>query len=456
MLKKNDVIKLNIEDLTNLGFGVGHHEGQAVFVSDAVMGDVVMARIIKVNKSYAIARCESIVTPSDKRCEGRCTVKACKSCAYKNISYGEELKLKYNTVKGAFMHEGLADVSVKPTVPSPSELGYRNKGQYPIALTPNRDYAVGFYAPRSHRVTEARCCPLLPTEFEDIINTLTDFFKENKISVYDEESGKGLLRHIYLRRAEVTGEMLLTLVINGTRIPNEEALSDTVTARHKNVVGILINVNKKNTNVVLGDEYRTLFGRDYVIDVLADVRLKISAPAFYQVNRAAADKLYRIAGELAAPTKDDLLLDLFCGTGSIGLSMANRCRELVGIEIIDAAVECAKTNAEMNGITHAKFYTGDASDTEKLLANAEAQLGKKLLPDIIILDPPRSGCDERLIDFISTLSPKRVVYISCNPTTLARDCKRFASHGFSIGEVTAVDLFPLTGHVETIVCLCKQ
>ena len=456
MLKKNDVIKLNITDLTNLGFGVGHHEGQAVFVSDAVMGDVVMARIIKVNKSYAVARCESIVTPSPKRCEGRCSVRACKSCAYKSISYNEELALKHQTVKGAFEHEGMLDVVVHPTLPSPDELRYRNKGQYPISMTKDGEYVVGFYAPRSHRVTEARCCPLLPTEFEGIINTLTDYFKKHKISVYDEESGVGLLRHIYLRRAEVTREVLLTLVINGTALPSEDELVSTVTDKHPDLVGILINKNEKNTNIILGDEYRTLFGRDYVVDVLADVKLKISAPAFYQVNRRAADRLYRIAGELARPTKDDLVLDLFCGAGSIGLSMADKCGELVGIEIIDAAVECAKENAKENGISHAKFYTGDAANTENLLLNAEAQLGKKLTPDVIILDPPRAGCDERLIDFISTLSPKRVVYISCNPTTLARDCKRFRQNGFTIGEVSAVDLFPMTGHVESIVCLCKQ
>ena len=215
MLKKNDVIKLNITDLTNLGFGVGHHDGQAIFVSDAVMGDVVSARIIKVNKSYAIARCEKILTPSDKRCDGRCSVRACKSCAYKSISYKEELSLKHGIVKGAFEHEGMGDVTVRETLPSPDELRYRNKGQYPVSMTKDGEYVVGFYAPRSHRVTEARCCPLLPVEFESIINTLTDYFKKHGISVYDEESGKGLLRHIYLRRAEVTEEILLTLVING-------------------------------------------------------------------------------------------------------------------------------------------------------------------------------------------------------------------------------------------------
>ena len=458
MIKKNDVIKLKIEDMTNLGFGVGRHEGQVVFVSDAVTGDELEARIIKVNKSYAVGRVEKFIEKSPIRCEGRCPITACKSCAYRLIGYDEELKLKRGIVSGAFAHEGLNEVKIEDVVPSPSTKGYRNKAQYPIQMDKNGEYVIGFYAPKSHRVTEARACPLAPEIFPEILDTLAKIFKRHALTVYDEESGKGLLRHVYLRRGEISGEVLLTLVINGTSLPGsaEEELVKTITATHPDVVGILINKNTEATNVVLGDTWRTLYGRDHIFDTLGGVRLKITAPSFYQVNRAAADLLYAKAKELAATEPADTLLDLFCGAGSIGLSMADECGELIGIEIIDSAVACARENAKNNGKTDAKFYTGDASDCEKLLERAERDLGKKILPDVVILDPPRAGCTEQLINFVASLSPKRVVYISCNPATLARDCALFKTLGFSCGTVTPFDLFPGTGHVESLVCLAKQ
>lgn len=458
MIKKNDVIKLKIEDMTNLGFGVGRHEGQVVFVSDAVTGDELLARIIKVNKSYAVGRVEKFIEKSPIRCEGRCPITTCKSCAYRLIGYDEELKLKRGIVSGAFAHEGLNEVKIEDVVPSPSTKGYRNKAQYPIQMDKNGEYVIGFYAPKSHRVTEARACPLAPEIFPEILDTLSGIFKCHALTVYDEESGKGLLRHVYLRRGEISGEVLLTLVINGTSLPGsaEEDIVKTITAAHPDVVGILINKNTEATNVVLGDTWRTLYGRDHIFDTLGGVRLKITAPSFYQVNRAAADLLYAKAKELAATEPTDTLLDLFCGAGSIGLSMADECGELIGIEIIDSAVACARENAKNNGKTDAKFYTGDASDCEKLLERAERELGKKILPDVVILDPPRAGCTEQLINFVTSLAPKRVVYISCNPATLARDCALFKTLGFSCGTVTPFDLFPGTGHVESVVCLTKQ
>ena len=457
MIKKNEVIKLNIDDMTNLGFGVGRHEGQVVFVSDAVIGDVLEARIIKVNKSYAVGRVEKFIKKSDIRCDGRCPLTACKSCAYRLIGYSDELKLKHGIVSGAFAHEGLNDVKIEDVVPSPCLTGYRNKAQYPVQMDKNGEYVVGFYAPKSHRVTEARHCPLAPEIFGRIIDTLVGVFKRHTISTYDEESGKGLLRHIYLRRGEISGEVLLTLVINGTSLPGsaEDDLVKTVTSTYPEVVGILINTNTEATNVVLGDTWRTLSGRDHIFDTLGGVRLKITAPSFYQVNRAAADMLYAKAKELAATEPSDTLLDLYCGAGSIGLSMADECGELIGIEIIDSAVLCARENAAANGKTDAKFYTGDASDCERLLDTAERDLGKKISPDVVILDPPRAGCTEKLVSFVASLAPKRIVYVSCNPSTLARDVKWFAPLGYTCTIVTPFDLFPGTGHVESIVCLTR-
>ena len=298
MLNKNELITLDITDITNLGFGVGKHNGIVVFVSGAVFGDVAEVKIIKVNKSYAVGRLERLITASPYRTDSRCHISLCKSCAYKEIEYDEEIRLKEETVRGAFLHEGL-DIQVLPLVKSPSLTGYRNKAQYPISRNKNGDYVIGFFAPKSHRVTEARYCPLAPRVFSEILDELALFFKKYDLSVYDEESGIGLLRHVYLRCGEVSGEVLLTLVINGTSLPHSEELVSHLTSRFPSLVGILLNENTKNTNVVLGEKYTTLFGRDYIYDTLAGVRLKITAPSFYQVNHGAAELLYRKAAELA-------------------------------------------------------------------------------------------------------------------------------------------------------------
>ena len=456
MLKKNDILNLDITDITNLGFGVARSDGLVVFVSGAVPGDRVTAKVIKVNRSYAVARCEHIIAPSEHRCKSNCGYGACKSCAYKELSYSYELILKENTIRGAFLSESLGDVEVIPTVPSPKTFNYRNKAQYPIAKTKDGEYAIGFYAPKSHRVTEAAGCPLAPEIFGEINEALRDFFKKNDISVYDEESGEGLLRHIYMRRGEVSGEILLVIVINGVTLPKSDELTDLIKNRFPTVVGVLLNENPESTNVVLGDKYTLLYGRDYIFDTLSGVKLKITAPSFYQVNHDSTELLYAKARELAALEKEDLLLDLFCGIGSIGLSMAEDAGELIGIEIVESAVECAKENASRMGIENASFFAGDAAETENLLSKAEKSLGKKIRPDVIILDPPRAGCDERLVNFASSLSPKRIVYISCNPTTLARDVKRFREQGFYCDKVYGYDLFPHTGHVESVVCLTRK
>ena len=303
---------------------------------------------------------------------------------------------------------------------------------------------------------EARFCPLTPRIFGEICDTLSEFFKENELSCYDEKTGRGLLRHIYLRRGELSGEILVTLVINGEKLPNESRLVSKITEKCGSVVGILLNVNEKSTNVILGDKYRVLFGRDYIFDTLCGVKLKIKPSAFYQVNHASAELLYKKARKLANLKKSDTLLDLYCGTGSIGLSMADDCQELFGVDIVKDAIDCAKENALFANIKNAHFFASSADETEKILDEATKALGRKILPDVVILDPPRSGCGERAVRFVASLMPKRIVYISCNPTTLARDVRTFSSLGYTHGEVTPFDLFPSTGHVESLVCLQRQ
>ncbi len=454
--KKNDFLTVTVEDITNLGFGVAKHSGEVIFISDTVPGDVAEIKIIKVTSSYSIARCERLIKSSPERTGERCPIAQCKSCAYKLLDYSREAELKEESVRQIFKKAGLPEVNIAPIFKSPATKCYRNKAQYPVSQNKDGEFIIGFFAPKSHRVTEAAGCPLAPSVFSEIIEVLRAFFKEKGYSAYDETSGMGLLRHIYLRRGEVSGEVLLTLVINGDTLPCSSELVERIIGKFPDVVGILLNKNKKNTNVILSDEYETLFGRDYIFDTLAGVKLKITAPAFYQVNHDAAELLYAKAHELAAPTESDTLLDLYCGAGSIGLSMARNAGEVIGIEIVESAVECARFNAASNGINNASFYTGDAKNTEHLLERAEKFRGEKIRADIVILDPPRAGCDEALISYVSSLNTKRIIYISCNPQTLARDMKLFSEFGYVGSTVTPVDMFPATGHVECVVCLGKQ
>ena len=453
LLKKNDLVTLTIEDLTNLGFGVGKVGGAVVFVASAVTGDVVRVRIIKAASSFYVGRVEEYLTRSELRVDDRCgTGRRCRSCAYREISYSHELDIKRSAIRSAF----LSDIEVLPTVPSPREYEYRNKAQYPIARDKNGGYVIGFYAPKTHTVCEAADCPVAPRAFHPIIEALRAHFSKYGISVYNEQDGTGLLRHVYLRRSETRGEIMLALVINGEQLPHAGELAENIKEAFPEVCGFLLNVNRENTNVILGDKYITVFGRDYIVDTLAGVELKITAPSFYQVNHGTATLIYKKARELAALDKNDVLLDLFCGAGSIGLSMAEDCRELIGIEIVDSAVECAKYNALANGINNASFYTGDASDARKFLERAEAERGEKIVPDVVILDPPRAGSTESLLSFVASLCPKRIVYVSCNPQTLARDVRIMKELGYYTDTVEGYDMFPMTGHVETIVCLCKQ
>ena len=461
-MKKNDVVTLTIEEINNLGCGVGHlpasdgTRGPVVFVRDAVTGDKIEARIIKVNKSYLVARIENILAPSPLRCTPDCTAKGCGGCVYRHVTYAHELELKRDYVQNAFRKVGLADVAVEPVRHTGALTAYRNKAQYPVANGKN-GMEVGVFATGTHRIVPATDCKLQPAVFSEIAAFVCRFCDAHGICAYEEESGKGLLRHIYLRQGAVTGEVMVCLVLNGETIPAEEELVAELTAKFPAVKSILVNVNRKNTNVVLGERYRLLWGRGYIEDELCGLRFRISAGAFYQVNHDACELLYGIAREKAALTGKETLLDLYCGIGTIGLSMATDAKEVIGIEIVDEAVERAAENAKRNGIGHAKFYCGDASDAKKLLANAERERGElDAEHTTVVFDPPRKGSTPELIGYIAERGFRRVVYVSCNPDTLARDCVLFKELGYEIGEVTPVDLFPRTGHVESVVCLTRK
>ena len=453
MINKGDRLALKIEEINNLGCGVAHAEdGRVVFVKGAVSGDLVESEIIKVNKSFLVGRLCSVVTPSPYRMqEDFCHAPlACGGCVYRHITYTHEQELKRNYVQNCFKKAGLQSVNVLPVI-SPSEVtGYRNKGQYPVCTSKGKIKA-GFYASKSHNIIPADVCMLQNPAFADIVSFVCTFAEDNGWSVYDEITGKGLLRHIYLRIGEATGEIMLCLVINGDAIPASDKFVNAVRAKFHAVTGILLSVNKKNTNVVLGDRFITLFGKDFIEDILCGLRFSISADSFYQVNRLGAETLYTLAADMAELHGDEILMDLYCGTGTIGLSVANRVKKLCGIEIVPAAVACAKENALRNDIHNAEFFCADAGDREVIL---NAAGGTR--PDVVIIDPPRKGTTKELVQCLASLDVPKVVYVSCDPDTLARDCTYFDELGYSIGNVQPVDMFPRTGHVESVVCLTRK
>ncbi|MBQ4150427.1 MAG: 23S rRNA (uracil(1939)-C(5))-methyltransferase RlmD [Clostridia bacterium] len=449
MLKKNDIFTVQVEDMNFLGFGVAKIDTLAVFISGAVVGDTARIRIIKVAKTYAVAKVEEILSSSEYRIADECRVSAaCGGCAFRSLSYDYEKSLKENFVKMSFVKQGMRDVKVMPLT-SAKLSHYRNKGQYPVRKDANGKTVIGFFAAKTHRVLDCADCALQNEAFAPIIEEIRDFIDQKNISVYDEESGKGLLRHIYLRIGEKTGEIMLCLVLTEDKLPYEEEFINIIKAKFQSIKSLYVNINSKDTNVVLGDKYRLLYGKEYITDILCGVKLIITPQSFYQVNRDAAELLYKKAASLADFSGKETLLDLYCGIGSIGLSMASKVKKLIGIEVVPSAIECAKKNAKENGISNASFYCGDAANTEKMLDSAKAAEGE-FVPDVVILDPPRKGCAEELLAYISKLGVKKIVYISCNSETLGRDAKILTENGYKMGEIHPFDLFPRTGHCECV------
>ncbi|MBE6652485.1 MAG: 23S rRNA (uracil(1939)-C(5))-methyltransferase RlmD [Ruminococcaceae bacterium] len=463
-----EVVTLTVHDLNNLGCGVARMPdgapdgGLVVFIKGAVTGDVVRAQIIKRTKSFCVGRLQEIITPSPMRAEEVfCGApEACGGCVYRHIRYEAELSSKHERVKQAFRQAGLSDVVVRPVLAvtrdgQPVTKGYRNKGMYPVKQGKNGMEA-GFFAAKTHKVIPCFDCALQPDAFGELVRAVCKLCDKYRVTAYDEETGKGMLRHIYLRSA-ADGTVLLTLVVK-ERLSKQasEGFVHELVGRFPRLCGILLNINRDNTNVVLGDKFITLWGKDYLEDTLCGKRLRLSAGSFYQVNHDAAELLYNTAADMAGLTGREHLVDLYCGAGSIGLSMSDRVADVTGIEIVPEAVECAKVNAALNGLEsdRARFFCGDASDAHKFLAAAEE--GGAPAPDIAVIDPPRKGTTRELISEIATRDIRRVVYISCEPETLGRDCAVFREFGYEIGEVQPVDLFPRTGHVESVVCLTRR
>ncbi len=447
-IKKNSIIELKITDINNLGYGVGRHEGVAVFVAGAVDGDWCRVKIIKVARSYCIGKLHSIISASEKRIEPLCKgAGRCGGCAYQNINYEHEKELKQSYVASVFRKAGLHDIKINEIVSDGKTSGYRNKAQYPISHD-GQDYIIGFYSPKSHRVTDARDCSLQSAAFGEICEKMKEFFSRCSLSVYDEKTGRGLLRHLYLRTGTKIKSLMLCLVINGKSTGFDRELCSFVKESLPSVTTLLLNENTEATNVVLGKNYTTLFGEGFIRDELCGVSLRIAPSAFYQVNHSMAEMLYKKAAELARLSEAECVYDLYCGTGSIGLSMAGEAKRLVGVDIEPSAIECAKSNAAEAALTNAQFFCADATKSKGLFESVG--INEMLYNSVVIFDPPRKGSSEAFIDYITAKKPLRVVYISCNADTLARDSVNFRKNGYKNDELTPYDLFPRTGHVECI------
>ncbi len=450
-LQKNQIVELEITGMTAEGNGVGRTEdGIAVFVAKTAVGDRIRCRIAKVEKRFAYGIAEDVLSPSADRCEdvGCAVYGKCGGCVYRHVSYDAELRYKEQRVKDAFARLAGLSPTFHPILPSPAENGYRNKAQYPVtgdSIAP----VIGFFAPRSHRVIEQRRCALQPTVFGDILDAVADWMAQSGAQPYDEVNKTGLVRHIYLRQAAKTDQVMVCLVCTSGKLPNVPLLLDLLKP-FDNVTSVCVNINRRDTNVILGDDTFALWGETHITDELCGLHFRLSPRSFYQVNRDQAERLYGAAADAAQLKTDDVLLDLYCGTGTIGLSMAHRVRTLIGVEIVAPAVEDAKRNAVENGISNARFICADA-------AQAAKQLEKEgIRPTVVIVDPPRKGCDRTLIETVARMAPERVVYVSCDPATLARDCAVFAECGYLVTDATPVDMFPRTSHCECVALLSRR
>ncbi|WP_303114389.1 23S rRNA (uracil(1939)-C(5))-methyltransferase RlmD [uncultured Faecalibacterium sp.] len=453
-LQKNQILTLRIERLSSDGSGVAHSpDGETVFVPGAAPGDEADVRIVKDCKRYAFGILDHLRTPSPDRIPVDCAVAGpCGGCSLRHLDYTAELRAKQENVTDAFRRIGGLDVPVLNICPSPEADRYRNKVQFPVGLDKNGNPCIGFYAGRTHRIVPCPDCKLQPGVLNDIGNALCRFFAENGIQPYNEETGRGLVRHIFLRRGAHSGQIMVCLVCTRPNLPHADALCTRLREQFADIATILLNVNSKNTNVILGTETHTLYGPGYIEDTLCGVPVQLGPLSFYQVNTLAAERLYGIAAQYAQLTPDDLLLDLYCGMGTIGLSMVDYCRELVGVEIVPEAIESAKANAaRMGDAVAAKscFFCADAGQAATRLA------AEGLHPDVVMLDPPRKGCDEATLSAVVRMAPRRVVYVSCNPATAARDAAWLEQNGYHAEKVQPVDLFPRTKHCETVVLLSK-
>ena len=451
-MKKDDFVTLTIEDMGVDGEGIGHVDGCTLFVKDALIGDVITAKIMKMKKNYGYARLMEILTPSKDRVEPKCAYhKQCGGCQIQALSYEKQLDYKKKKVLNNITRiGGLEKLPEFDLIGMEDPYQYRNKAQFPFGTDKNGEVVTGFYAGRTHSIISNTKCYLGVEENQQILEIILAHLKKYNIPAYDEQTGKGLLRHVLIRKGFTTKELMVCLILNGTRMPEVKELVEEL-VKIPGMTSITINVNTKQTNVIMGQEMRSVWGQDYITDYIGNVKYQLSPLSFFQVNPVQTRKLYERALEYADVESGETVWDLYCGIGTISLFLAQRAKQVYGVEIVPQAIEDAKHNATLNGFTNAEFYVGKA---EEVLPKKYREEGTKA--DVIVVDPPRKGCDEALLQTIVQMRPKRVVYVSCDSATLARDLKYLTSEGYEVVAGTVVDQFPHTVHTEAVVKLERK
>ena len=449
--KKNDEVTLVITDMGNDGEGIGKADGYTVFVKDAVIGDHIRAKIIKAKKSYGYGRLMEILEPSPFRRETKCPIaRQCGGCQLQALTYEKQLEFKEKKVRDHLERiGGFTQIPMEPIIGMEEPYYYRNKAQFPVGKNKEKEIITGFYAGRTHSIINNRNCCLGAKGNEEILNRVLSYMKEYRVEPYDEQTGKGLVRHILIRCGFTSGEWMVCVIVNGERLPREEKLVETLKTIPK-MTSITLNVNKKRNNVILGEQIRLLWGQTYIEDSIGDITYRISPLSFYQVKPVQTRKLYEKALEYAGLTGNETVWDLYCGIGTISLFLSQKAKQVYGVEIVPQAIEDARENARRNGIKNAEFFVGKA---EEVLPEKYRREG--IYADVIVVDPPRKGCDVQLLDTIAAMQPKRVVYVSCDSATLARDLKYLCERGYRLDRICPTDMFPQTVHVETVVLMSK-
>ena len=451
-MKKDDLIEVTIEDLSEEGTGIGKFEGMTFFIKDAVIGDRVRAKIMKMKKNYGFARLMEVLTPSPDRVEPLCPVaRQCGGCQIQAMSYEAQLAFKTRKVESNLKRIGkFEEIPMESIIGMEDPFHYRNKGQFPFGKNRDGKIITGFYAGRTHSIIENTSCHLGKEVNEEILEKILAWMNVFHVEPYNEATGKGLMRHSLIRCGFRTGEIMVCLVINGRKIPGEEALVDSLKII-PGMTSISLNVNKEKTNVILGREVINLWGRPYIEDYIGEVKYQISPLSFFQVNPVQTERLYGKALEYAGLTGEETVWDLYCGIGTISLFLARKARKVYGVEIIPDAIEDARRNASLNGFTNTEFYVGKA---EEVLPEKYEKEGVRA--DVIVVDPPRKGCDETLLSTMVKMQPERIVYVSCDSATLARDLRYLCDNGYELKRVCPADMFPQTVHVETVVLLSHK
>ena len=450
--RKNDLVTLEIEDCGIDGEGIGKADGFTVFVKDAVIGDTVTAKIIKAKKNYGYGRLMEVLKPSPYRVEPKCEfARQCGGCQLQALSYDQQLVFKTNKVKGHLERiGGFTDIPMEPIIGMDELFHYRNKAQFPVGRNKEGKIVTGFYAGRTHNIIENRDCALGVAENKEVLDRVIAHMEKYGIEPYNEATGKGLVRHVLIRYGYFTKEVMVCLILNGNKLPKEEQLVKSL-CEIPGMTSITINVNKKRSNVILGEEICLLWGQEYITDRIGDISYQISPLSFYQVNPMQTQKLYAKALEYADLHGQETVWDLYCGIGTISLFLAQKAKFVRGVEIVPAAIENAKENAKLNGLENTEFFVGKA---EEVLPREYKKNG--VYADVIVVDPPRKGCDETLLETMVEMNPERIVYVSCDSATLARDLKYLCERGYELRKVCPVDQFGMTVHVETVVLLSHK